>query len=110
MRLSGNNCFHVNCCHHGEKDTDPLCLLLMGEGGAFCSELQTLTLAPALQSCSYETLTDRARPYHTIDDICGGTWRGALRVSEHKLHNQHMETSGNSCWSVNKKVNYFVLV
>lgn len=79
-------------------------------GGAFCSELQTLTLAPALQSCSYKTLTDRARPYRTIDDIYGATWRGALRVSEHKLHNQHMETSGNSCWSVNKKVNYFVLV
>lgn len=23
MCISGNNCFHVNCCHHGEKDTDP---------------------------------------------------------------------------------------
>ena len=24
MCRSRNNCFHVNCCHHGEKDTNPL--------------------------------------------------------------------------------------
>lgn len=27
-----NNCFHVNCCHHGEKDTNPLHHLWAGEG------------------------------------------------------------------------------
>lgn len=73
--------------------------------GAFCSELQTLTLVPALQSCSYETLTDRACPYQNVDDICWATWRGALHASEHELDHQRRETSGNSCWSVNKKVN-----
>lgn len=24
MCRNRNNCFHVNCCHHGEKDTNPL--------------------------------------------------------------------------------------
>lgn len=67
MCRSRNNCFHVNCCHHGEKDTNPLHHLCMPE--AFCSKFQTMTLVLTFQSCTYEALTERACPHQAEEPM-----------------------------------------
>ena len=116
MCRSRNNCFHVNCCHHGEKDTNPLHHLC--KPGAFCSKFQTMTLVLTFQSCTYEVLTERACPHQAEEPMTRlksqwwhllTRWKGTLHVTEHSLHNQHEGKSGNSCWSISKKVNSLCL-
>lgn len=75
------------------------CLLQWAPNSDFGASIARLQLwDPHRQSLS---LAD----WRAIDGICWATWREALHVNRHKLHSQHRETSGNRCWSFNKKVN-----
>ena len=86
--------------------------------GAFCSKFQTMTLVLTFQSCTYEVLTERACPHQAEEPMTRlksqwwhllTRWKGTLHVTEHSLHNQHEGKSGNSCWSISKKVNSLCL-